>query len=1098
VRQFFGWLQKRTIEIGILYRLTGDSSYAHSVHKTLRHFVRNYHNYPLANNLLGPTRLFQSSFLEAFWLADMVIAYDLTRDAPVYSALDHQEIKELFLESCNLIRSFDEKRSNRQAFYNVGMGAVGLLYEDSELIEHVLAGPHGFAFHMRDSVLEDGMWYEGETYHFASLDHLLDLAEMARHRGIDLYHGGSGYGSLKPMFDAPLNVMYPNLTFPSRKDSWFGRGIAYHKEIYELGYARYGEARYGQLLDHAYRSGANRDELGWRAFLFLAPELPGGQVEHLRPRDSRRMPGTGIAVLRRDEGASAVSLEYGRYGGGHGHPDRLHLNYFSDDVLWLLDPGTGYYHVPELAWYRSTLAHNTVTVDGASQERQEGTLTAFADLGHLQAVQADVKEIYPGVSMRRTLVHCSGFLLDVIDVRSADEHSYDWSMHTRADVHLSSEAMKGLQPTAGALGEGNGYEFLRDLIYLGHAPLEARLSEGNANLYVRQLGSFDRYRSQTLGIPLQEDKPFNSLIARQTARGTSFVTCFLHQSLKNAEFVSADGGYALQADGIMHQIHLDHEPGVAHLTTRNGALQTLEVFGRTTLQAEGVSYESHWRLPYAAIIIREHELEVSLPEDFGCVQLTVSTLTSATRVLGLPDGATATSDGAILTLTQKQAIRVWLEDEQETIELHAGCESRFRFQLANYQHDARTPNLALPDGYALLDLTLVRNKNPQTWEAVVRPATEAHDATAVAKVLVDGSVFEFPIKLLPPLRAEWRILSEGGQPCAQLVIRELRGVPTNVTGEITDNWSGTRCTSIRLKLEPRQYKLVRVPLPLTATPALPAGLAGDEGPVMPPPHGTWTLPGLTDTAGTHQLQALLEVEDFRGTSQAKLPLCWCSPDHCKVGSSEDAVIRLGTPEQAYWAEQPYEDIVDCSAYASLAWTEDGLHLDCDVHDDVHVADANKDDLYENDSIQLYLDFRESHHQRSNFSPDVAAFVLAPDSEKRTLRVGMISGSKEISNRQAQATWFTTEGIRTSCQPTATGYRATAFFPYASLGVAPPAAGDVIGFDLAVSDNDGTWYRKFQLVWSGARGRRCYIRGAYHDPREFGYLIFSGKNPKHDA
>jgi hypothetical protein len=266
IRQFQGWLPKRLIEAGILYSLSRREAYARYVHKALEHFTRHYEDYPLANNLLGPTRLFQSTFLEAFWLADMVIAYDLVREAPPLNAEDHEAIKNLFYKSSEIVKSFGEGRSNRQAFNNVGMGAVGLLYDDAALIDHVLNGPHGFSFHMLESLLEDGLWYEGETYHFATLDHLLDLAELARHRGIDLY------GVLKPMFDGPLEVMYPDGTFPSRKDSWFGRGILYHKDIYELGYGRYGEARYGGLLAQAYRQGG-RDDLSWRSFLYLAPAL---------------------------------------------------------------------------------------------------------------------------------------------------------------------------------------------------------------------------------------------------------------------------------------------------------------------------------------------------------------------------------------------------------------------------------------------------------------------------------------------------------------------------------------------------------------------------------------------------------------------------------------------------------------------------------------------------------------------------------------------------------------------------------------------------------------------------------------------------------
>ena len=79
-----------------------------------------------------------------------------------------------------------------------------------------------------------------------------------------------------------------------------------------------------------------------------------------------------------------------------------------------------------------------------------------------------------------------------------------------------------------------------------------------------------------------------------------------------------------------------------------------------------------------------------------------------------------------------------------------------------------------------------------------------------------------------------------------------------------------------------------------------------------------------------------------------------------------------------------------------------------------------------------------------------------------------------------------------CTLPPSGYQIRCFFPYSSLGVPPLKPGRVVGFDFAVSDNDGTWYRKYQLVWSGSRGRRCYIRGSYHSPAEYGWLIAGGK------
>src|SRR2546427_958333 len=68
-------------------------------------------------------------------------------------------------------------------------------------------------------------------------------------------------------------------------------------------------------------------------------------------------------------------------GGGHGHPDRLHLTLHADGVHWLADPGTGSYVSPDLFWYRSTLAHNAPRMDGASQLPGDAACEAFDEPG---------------------------------------------------------------------------------------------------------------------------------------------------------------------------------------------------------------------------------------------------------------------------------------------------------------------------------------------------------------------------------------------------------------------------------------------------------------------------------------------------------------------------------------------------------------------------------------------------------------------------------------------------------------------------------------------------------------------------------------------
>ena len=69
-----------------------------------------------------------------------------------------------------------------------------------------------------------------------------------------------------------------------------------------------------------------------------------------------------------------------------------------------------------------------------------------------------------------------------------------------------------------------------------------------------------------------------------------------------------------------------------------------------------------------------------------------------------------------------------------------------------------------------------------------------------------------------------------------------------------------------------------------------------------------------------------------------------------------------------------------------------------------------------------------------------------------------------------------------------GYDLALTLPLARLGRIP-TPGDKLGFDLIVNDNDGTFRRAQQLIWTGAGASRIWLRGDYHPPQRFGILVF---------
>jgi hypothetical protein len=133
----------------------------------------------------------------------------------------------------------------------------------------------------------------------------------------------------------------------------------------------------------------------------------------------------GLAILR--SAGRYASLECGRFGGGHGHPDRLHLTLHADGRHWLADPGTGSYVSPDLFWYRSTLAHNAPRLDGRSQPADDASCEAFDIQNDWSWARGRFGEL------TRTLV-AGSYLLDVVELGGAEARLLELPWHIDGEV----------------------------------------------------------------------------------------------------------------------------------------------------------------------------------------------------------------------------------------------------------------------------------------------------------------------------------------------------------------------------------------------------------------------------------------------------------------------------------------------------------------------------------------------------------------------------------------------------------------------------------------------------------------------------------------
>jgi hypothetical protein len=450
------WLAERVWQCALLGALGGDARTGPRAAEALALIAQRYPGYPNADNVLGPSKPFFSTYLESIWVLQLVVAADLLRQhGHLGAALEHDLAAAVFRPSADIIADFDEGRSNRQVWNAAALYALGRFLGDAPLSRRAAQGDSGILGTLDRGLLDDGLWYEGENYHWFALRGLVWGVELLRAAGeADLWTDGSPLaGKLRRAFHAPVLTALPDFTFPARRDSKFGVSLRQRRmaELWELAYAaaQRREDRpperdeIGSLLRHVYDpalpaggdpareitevergappAGVRRQALGWKGLLWAPPLLRDDVPAGLWQPGTAHLEATGLAIFRRDGGQTYLSLDYGESGGGHGHPDRLNVTYVERGTPWLLDFGTGSYLTPSLAWYRSSLAHNAPFLDGASQAPARGYCVGFDEQDEAAWVCALLPEhtAFEGATIQRTLVQTADYVLDVLQMGSS-------------------------------------------------------------------------------------------------------------------------------------------------------------------------------------------------------------------------------------------------------------------------------------------------------------------------------------------------------------------------------------------------------------------------------------------------------------------------------------------------------------------------------------------------------------------------------------------------------------------------------------------------------------------------------------------------------
>ncbi len=522
------WLAERAAHLAAAGVLGEDRRLGDRARELLGAYSALYHQLPNRDNVLGPSHLFFSTYLESMWVLNYLAAAQLLRAAGWLDADAEAAVNAIADEAANLIGDFNEGMSNRQTWNAAALTAIGVWFGDEELATSAVQSPTGLLGHLTDGFGDDGMWYEGENYHLFAIRGLLTGLHWARIAGLDLTADGELAEHLGEALLAPAATALPDLTFPARRDARFGVSLAQpaYLECWEAGRQTLGDSAPEELVPwlralyatplrpaatyDAYlhdagepeRSATARTDLSWWMLLAMDPVLP--DADQAPSPASVLLPAQGLGVLRQHQ--RYLSLELGGEAGGHGHPDRLHLTLHANGVHWLADPGAGSYVARDLAWYRSTLAHNAPRLDGRSQEPQPSRGSALEEVGEWGWIQGTWGPV------RRSVVQGPDWIVDLVELDQGDSATLEVPWHFRGEVRVESPG----EWRTGGLEE----PFVTDaetFVPVAPGPVRVLVSAGDRGLAVWFAGG-ELIRARCPGLP-GDAGPATLLLQRTRAPG---------------------------------------------------------------------------------------------------------------------------------------------------------------------------------------------------------------------------------------------------------------------------------------------------------------------------------------------------------------------------------------------------------------------------------------------------------------------------------------------------------------------------------------------------------------------------------------------------
>lgn len=454
-----------------LYIITSEPEYAGYISDMLYDYSLHYPDYKehavrVSAYDESAGKMFSQSLDESAWMADAARAFVTVRR--LIPKNQQQSIQtRLFAPAAELIRR-KQKTNNWQTWHNCALACLGVALEDDNLIEAALKTPtYGFNDILDRNLLPDGWWGEGSvSYHFYPLRAMMLTAEAVRCRGINLYDT-----RIYSMFAAPVRGTYSNLDYVAHNDGWYGSSLTSFARYYGYAYQRFNkDPLFASVCSLCISRQTKLKGFEW----LMCPDVPAAPA--VISQESSVFEHVGYAVLR--SGKVSATMKFGPHGGWHGHPDKLSITLHDGEREILPDLGSPAYGVPDhKLWYKKTISHNTVTVDGKDQAPSSGHLVRFENRTDGGTIEAVADSAYNNVKMRRIVDLSPLGLKDVFTCQSDSMHTYDYVLLLMDEPHIGAKGRRAAEDTR------EGYAKIWDVNeYESSGAFEIETASGNIKI----------------------------------------------------------------------------------------------------------------------------------------------------------------------------------------------------------------------------------------------------------------------------------------------------------------------------------------------------------------------------------------------------------------------------------------------------------------------------------------------------------------------------------------------------------------------------------------------------------------------------------------